>query len=43
MGFPEILEKIIEAEGCVIPDEYLRTGRRYAELRLVVLFQSMKI
>lgn len=28
MGFPEILEKIIEAEGCVIPDEYLRTGRR---------------
>ena len=28
MGFDRILEKIIESEGCVIPDEFLRTGRR---------------
>jgi hypothetical protein len=28
MGFRLILEKIVAAEGCVIADEYLRTGRR---------------
>ena len=28
MGFDRILDKIIESEGCVIPDEFLRTGRR---------------
>ena len=25
---PEVLDKIIAAEGCVVPDEFLRTGRR---------------
>jgi hypothetical protein len=28
LGFPQILTKIINEEGCVIADEYLRTGRR---------------
>lgn len=28
LGFRLILEKIVEAEGCVIADEYFRTGRR---------------
>lgn len=30
--FPYILDKIIEAEGCVVPDEFLRTGRRGDDL-----------
>ena len=25
---PEVLDKTIAAEGCVVPDEFLRTGRR---------------
>jgi hypothetical protein len=29
MHLPVVLEKIIEAGGCVIQDEFLRTGRRY--------------
>ena len=28
LGFRLVLEKIVEAEGCVIADEYFRTGRR---------------
>jgi hypothetical protein len=28
MNFPMVLDKIIAAEGCVVPDEILRTGRR---------------
>jgi hypothetical protein len=28
MNFPMVLKKIIDAEGCVVPDEILRTGRR---------------
>ena len=28
LGFPEILTRIINEEGCVIPDEDLRTDRR---------------
>jgi hypothetical protein len=27
-GFVRVLEKIIEAKGCVVPDEFLRSGRR---------------
>lgn len=27
-NFPMVLDKIIKAEGCVVPDEILRTGRR---------------
>ena len=26
--FHEVVKKIIEAQGCVVPDEFLRTGRR---------------
>jgi hypothetical protein len=29
LGFPAVLQKIIDARGCVVPDEDLRTGRRY--------------
>jgi hypothetical protein len=28
MRFPEVLDKILERNGCVVPDEFLRTGRR---------------
>jgi hypothetical protein len=28
MHFPDVLKKIVAAEGCVVPDEILRTGRR---------------
>ena len=27
-GLPKVLEKIIEARGCVVPDEFTRGGRR---------------
>ena len=27
-AFPDVLQKIVEAEGCVVPDEDLRRGRR---------------
>lgn len=27
-GFPRVLQKIIDAKGCVVPDECLRSGRR---------------
>eukprot|EP00732_Lithocolla_globosa_P000473 Lithocolla_globosa_v1_NODE_141_length_5757_cov_121.254121.p2 type:complete len:335 gc:universal NODE_141_length_5757_cov_121.254121:3013-2009(-) len=28
LGLPRVLDKIIENDGCVVPDEFLRTGRR---------------
>ena len=28
LALPRVLEKIIEANGCVVPDEFLRSGRR---------------
>ena len=30
---PRVLEKIIDAKGCVVPDENFRHGRRYLSLR----------
>jgi len=27
LGLPRVLDKIIEREGCVCPDEFLQTGR----------------
>lgn len=27
-ALPRVLDKIIQAKGCVVPDEFLRTGRR---------------
>ncbi len=32
-AFPRVLQKIIEHKGCVVLDEYLRTGRRYISIR----------
>ena len=31
--FPFVIDKIIEAEGCVVPDLFFRTGRRAAKLK----------
>jgi hypothetical protein len=28
MALPRVLQKIIDAKGCVVPDEFLRSGRR---------------
>ena len=28
LALPKVLEKIIEGNGCVVPDEFLRSGRR---------------
>ena len=28
MHMGEVLDKFIEAKGCVVPDEFLRSGRR---------------
>lgn len=28
IAFPNVLRKIIDVNGCVVKDEYLRTGRR---------------
>lgn len=29
LGFPDMLQKVIDAKGCMVPDLALRTGRRY--------------
>jgi hypothetical protein len=31
-AFPRVLQKIIDAQGCVVPDEFLRSGRRERRL-----------
>ena len=33
LAFPRVLQKIIDANGCVVLDEFLRTGRRYLKVR----------